>query len=174
MKITMLATFTLMSVLGMHVPAVVAQTASTQMNFTGTLIEPASCTVNNSQPITVAFGNVPIGDLDSDPINSMHSVLVDYTLDCDANAGGGMSLKISGTAGQIDSSKIGLTTSVNGLLIFFKYNTSPTVFPVNTDYSFTYPSPGKPTITALLAKTTTSTLTTGTFSATATMTLTYP
>lgn len=170
----MLATFTLINVLGMHLPAVVAQTASTQMNFSGTLIEPASCTVNNSQPINVTFGNVPIDDLDSDPINSLHSASVDYSLNCDANASGDMSLKISGTAGQIDSSKIGLVTSVDGLLIFFRYNAMSSVFPVNKDYAFTYPTPGKPTITALLAKTATSTLTTGTFTATATMTLTYP
>lgn len=173
MKKNMLRAFTLINVLAGSLPAA-AQTASTQMNFTGTLIEPASCTINNSQPINVDFGDVPIGELNSDAINSTHTALVDYTLDCDANASGSMGITISGTTGQIDSTNIGLTTSVPGLLIFFQFNDETNTYPVNVSYPFEYPAPGKPKINALLAKTLASTLTTGTFTATATMTLTYP
>ena len=175
MKKNIFTAFALISSLAMHLPALATQTATAQMNFSGTLIEPASCTVNNSQPINVTFGDVPIGDLNSDPVNSTHTASVNYSLDCSSNANNAsMELKISGTGESING-RSGLVTDIPGLLIFFKFYTATfpsQVFPVNSGFPFTYPS--RPTITAVLAKTASSTLTTGTFSATATMTLTYP
>ena len=126
----------------------------------GVVLMPPPCVVNAGGTLNVPFGT---GLLTThiNGVNYSKSVL--YTVTCGPQPTNFMSLKLTGTGAGFDSSALGTSKSNLGIRLLV----GGVAWPLNTTVNFTYPN--LPDVKAVLVKKTGSTLTGGTFSASATL-----
>ncbi|QWZ48823.1 fimbrial protein [Enterobacter bugandensis] len=124
------------------------------------------CTINNGQTIDVDFGD---SIYTTDVAKGIYSVPVNYSLDCQGmEADKTLQMTISGTGEDFDSSY--LKTSMPGLGI--KLIANGVDFPLNSKLDFKTAT-DKPELVAVLVKDPAQDLSTGEFTAGATMEVSY-
>ncbi|MEN4700031.1 fimbrial protein [Pantoea agglomerans] len=139
---------------------------ATEMQFTGTLVEPPPCAVNGDQPVYVDFGkNVGVNKVDG--VNYIQPV--NYNLTCGADSSQeGMSLVLS-TTDKTSYDEAAINTSITGLGIRLMYDGKPVVFgdavPVSMEE--------RPLLQAVPVKAPGAKLDSGSFTATATLQVIY-
>lgn len=108
-----------------------ADTTGTKVQFSGTVIDPPSCTLNNGKLIEVPFGTVGLSQADGKKI----SKTVNHQLKCTgSDARKTLKMQLSGTQDFADDV---LATSTEGLGIRFYRNGQP----VTLKQWFTLPAP---------------------------------
>ncbi|MBK4714646.1 MULTISPECIES: fimbrial protein [Tenebrionibacter/Tenebrionicola group] len=139
--------------------------AQENMQFTGTLIEPPPCTINQGKMIDVSFGeHVAIAKVDG----AHYQQTIDYQLTCNANAAKtGLTLTLRGTASAFDAAAV--QTTKPGLGIRLILGERP--FTLNTP--FTVDMARLPALFAVPVSEKGATLTEGQFDATATLLAEY-
>lgn len=146
--------------------------ANTDVNFKGTVHETPECTINGGQPILVNFGSVDIDSIDG--VNN--SVEIDYNFDCPA-APADVSkfifgFSINATSTSFDSNAISTSKSDLGI----KISSSGVTVPPGGGWPITSLTPNgnqKPILAATLVKSSGSSLTTGDFTAAASLSMTF-
>ncbi len=134
--------------------------ADVSVSIKGTVLMPPPCVINAAGTLNVPFGS----ELLTTRINGVnYEKAVPYTLTCGQQPTNSMTLKLTGTGAGFDSGALG--TNKSDLGIRLKVGGVP--WPLNTTVNFTHPT--LPVVTAVLVKKTGSTLTGGTFSASATL-----
>lgn len=146
--------------------------ANTEVNFKGVVYETPECIINQGNPITVDFGTVDVDTIDG----VQNSVQIDYDFSC-ANVTTDVSkwiygYSLTGTASSFSNSAIstniedlGIQISADGVSVPPGSNTLTSLEP-NGDKAL-------PVLKATLVKNSGSTLSTGEFSATAGLNMTY-
>jgi type 1 fimbria pilin len=110
----------------------IANTAfASTVTVRGTVQMPASCVINDGNPITVSFDEVLTTRIDGQNYRRP----VQYTLNCPALSSNALQMKITGTAAGFSSGA--LQTSVGGLGI--RLEADGQLLPVNSGYNFTWP-----------------------------------
>lgn len=148
--------------------------ADTDINFKGVVHETPECTVNGGQPITVDFGTVDVDTID----NIENSVDINYSFECPALPSDLSKwfyyYQFRGTASSFDTSA--LATSISDLGIRLTAD-GVSISPGSGGGSISSLTPNGssplPQLKATLIKNSGSTLTTGDFSATASLEVTY-
>ncbi|TNV10779.1 fimbrial protein [Buttiauxella sp. B2] len=162
---------TTMSVMLIAMLPLVSKAASTaKINIYGTLIEPASCTVNGGQDIDVPFGD----DVITTKINgvSYKKMPLNYTVECNGDMSGASLVQISINGAVANFGTGLLQTNVTGLGVQFLNGTNGLALNTDTaNYDYTTGQP--PELFAVLAKDPVATLVAGAFTATATMSVAY-
>ncbi|BEO22618.1 fimbrial protein [Serratia nevei] len=145
-----------------------AAQANTTITVSGSVINPASCVINDNQTINVEFGNDVITTrVDTDVYGSSYLKSVVYTLQC-KNASK-VRMKVEGNTAPFNN-KI-LKTEQNDLGVALRIGDS--LMAVNsTVYQFDYPN--SPQLVALPVKRLGGLLSAGEFNAGATMVLSFP
>lgn len=130
------------------------------------VINSSPCTVNNNQTIDVDFGNSIIT---TDVAKGTVEKTVDYTLDCtSADQNQKLAMKISGVGADFDNNV--LKTNIAELGV--KLRADGIDYPLNTDLVLATTS-SKPMLVAQLIQQPGARLSTGSFTAGATMTVSY-
>lgn len=137
--------------------------AVTTVTVKVTVVAPPPCIVNNNRPIEVEFGDVMTTKVDG----MNYQMPVNYTLSCETGSDNSMQLEVQGAGAVFDSTV--LQTNKDGLGI--KLMRVGADLPINTWVPFTYPN--APELWAIPVKKSGVTLTTGEFSAAATMRVDY-
>lgn len=137
--------------------------AITNITVKVTLVAAPPCIINDNRPIEVEFGDVVTSRVDG----SNYRVPVNYTLSCEAEANNALLLEIYGTGAAFDSSV--LKTNKDGLGV--KLMREGEDLPINTWVPFIYPN--APELWATPVKEAGVTLSTGEFTAAASMRLNY-
>ncbi|SOB49567.1 fimbrial protein [Pseudomonas lundensis] len=138
--------------------------ASANLAFTGTLVEPPVCTINNGNTLTIDFKDVGVNKVDG--INYRQPV--NYTITCAGSTlPWEMILTVKGTATSFESSAV--QTSVTDLGVQLLQNGQP--FTLNTPMVINPASP--PALEAVPVKRPGTTLNAGGFSAAATLLAEY-
>jgi type 1 fimbria pilin len=153
---------------GIHLVALLAAlplmaTADTPLTVKVTVTAPPPCIINDDRPIEVAFGEVMTTRVDG----GNYTMPVDYTLSCTDASDKTVLLWVAGTGAAFDSTV--LKTNVPGLGIKLLQDEKP--LPIYMAVKFTYPN--KPALYAVPVKQSGVTLTTGEFSAAATLSVMY-
>lgn len=137
---------------------------TTTINITGTLIDAPECTVNSNDKVDVSFGN----DIITYQVSGEnYKKQIPYNLTCTSLSQQGLIMTLNGTGASFNSALF--KTDKTGLGIRILSGTSA-VSPGGT-VAFNYTN--QPVLYAVLVAQDTSTLTTGTFSGTATMVIAY-
>ena len=138
--------------------------ASANLAFTGTLVEPPLCTINNGTTLTIDFKDVGVNKVDG--INYRQPV--NYTITCAGSTlPWEMILTVKGTATSFEPSAV--QTSVTDLGVQLLQNGQP--FTLNTPMVINPASP--PALEAVPVKRPGTTLSAGGFSAAATLLAEY-
>lgn len=137
--------------------------AVTNITVKVTMVAPPPCIINDNRPLEVEFGDVITSKVDG--IN--YRMQVNYTLSCDAAASNAMQLEVHGNGASFDNTV--LQTNKDGLGI--KLMRGGEDLPVNTWVPFTYPN--VPDMWVIPVKEAGVALTTGEFSAAASMRVSY-
>ena len=138
--------------------------ADTKVEFSGTVVAPMPCTINDKQSISTNFGD----DLITSRVDGNNYIkTVDYKLECRNHSSNALKMKILGTSTVFNTAA--LQTNMSNLGIELRANDRPMT--INTWYNFTYPA--KPSLQAVPVKRSGSTLAGGSFSVNATMLLEY-
>ncbi len=134
--------------------------ADENMKFHGTLVDFPSCTINDNQPINIEFGNVGISKIDG----VKYAKDIDYKITCDRTDNQDqLYLSITGQAASFNQDY--LNTSVEGLAIKIEQNSEP--YTLGDKLVVALGSP--PKLTAVPIKSDDASLSTGEFSASATL-----
>ncbi len=137
--------------------------ANTLVNVRVTVLSPP-CVINGGQPIEVNFGDeVMTTRIDGNNYRRP----VNYTLTCNGQSSNALKLQVQGAAAGFDGQL--LSTSQDGLGIALLHGGGR--WPINQWLSFTYPV--TPTLEAVPVKSATAKLTSGEFTAGATMKVDY-
>jgi len=140
---------------------------ATEMQFSGTLVEPPPCTINNDQTIMVPFGD-SVGVNRVDGVNYRQPV--DYRLTCDITSlQEGLTLVLS-TTDPASYDPAAVNTNITGLGIRLIVDGAPAVF--DTPMPVTVGEP-TPVIDAVPVKAPGASLKEGAFTATATLKVVY-
>lgn len=144
-----------------------ANASTIAVSISGTVMAPPSCVVNNNTDVSVKFGD----DILTTQIDGVayKLVAVPLSVTCTNLTDTTMSFKIGGTAAAFDSNL--LKTSNNDLGIQFKVDGNN--IPLGSNNNFIYSAVNPPTISAVLAKNSSATLSAGAFTASATITFAY-
>ncbi|MDU7466733.1 MAG: fimbrial protein [Serratia marcescens] len=143
--------------------------AATQMpdiviNITGTVIASSPCKINGDRVIEVNFGD----DLMTSKVDGVnYRKMINYTLDCRGASSNKLRLKIQGTAASFDSTVLATERSNMGLKLW----SGRVAIPINGWFPFD--SSSQPFLEVVPVKAQGSTLSTGRFSAGATMVVEY-
>ncbi len=153
--------------IGAVLPAQAVQEGDTTTIYvTGTLVDAPQCTVNNGGSINVSFGD----DLITTHVDGVnYKKQIDYTLSCSSLSSTALTMTLKGTTASFNSSL--LYTSKSGLGIRL-YNGSSALIP-GSAIKFTYGSSSQPVLYAVPVAQNAATLTTGSFTGTATMVIAY-
>ena len=134
--------------------------ADVSVSIRGVVLAPPPCIINGESTLNVPFGD----DLMTTRIDGVsYKRVVPYTVTCGPQPTNFMTLKLTGTGAGFDSSALGTSKSNLGIRLLV----GGVAWPLNTTVNFTYPN--LPDVKAVLVKKTGSTLTGGTFSASATL-----
>ncbi|MFI8416992.1 fimbrial protein [Serratia sp. NPDC078593] len=128
-----------------------------------TVLAPPPCVINDNSPIVVDFGYVKTNEVDG----HHYRMPIDFQLVCNGGIKNMMKLQINGYSTEFDNTL--LRTNKSGLGIKFQQGMGN--LPINSWLNFTYPN--KPELWAILAKQDDVSLTSGAFSASATMHVLY-
>lgn len=135
------------------------------MRFSGTLIEPPPCVINNSQPIEVNFGNdVMTSRVDG---TSYKKMPITYQLNCTGNATNALRMQIEGSAAGFNNQWLNGNKANFAIALL----NNGAALGVNRWFNFTYPT--VPVLEAVPAKNPAGGLTGGIFVVTATMKIDY-
>ncbi|MEG7332920.1 MULTISPECIES: fimbrial protein [Serratia] len=152
----------------MTLACVAGAQANTTLTVSGSIVNPASCVINNNQMIDVVFGDDVITTrVSTDVYGGNYLKQVVYTLECkNANK---VNMKIEGNAAAFNSQILKTEQSDLGVALRIGNN----LMAVNsTVYQFDYPN--TPQLVALPIKRSGGALTAGKFNAGATMVLSFP
>lgn len=139
--------------------------AADNMKFSGTLIEPPPCTINNDGQVDVDFGN-RVGVKKVDGVNYLQ--VMNYQIKCDPSVSArDMTLEIMGTPADYDPAAV--SSDVTDLAIQIQQNGVP--FELNKPIPIRLASP--PVLSAVPIKRAGATLIEGPFEATATLRAVY-
>ena len=139
-------------------------TASANLSFIGTLVEPPLCTINNGNTLTIDFKEVGVNKVDE--VN--YRLPMNYTITCAGSTlPWEMILSVKGTATSFESSAV--QTSVTDLGVQLLQNGQP--FKLNTPIVINPASP--PALEAVPVKRPGTTLKSGGFNAAATLLAEY-
>ena len=139
--------------------------AADNIKFSGTLIEPPPCTINNDGQVDVDFGS-RVGVKKVDGVNYLQ--VMNYQIKCDPSVSSrDMTLEIIGTPADYDSAAV--TSNVIDLAIQIKQNDMP--FELNKPIPIRLTSP--PILSAVPVKRVGANLIEGPFEATATLRAVY-
>ena len=139
--------------------------AADNMKFSGTLIEPPPCTINNDGQVDVDFGS-RVGAKKVDGVNYLQ--VINYQIKCDPSVSTrDMTLEIIGAPADYDAAAV--TSNVTDLAIQIKQNDVP--FELNKPIPIRLNSP--PILSAVPVKRVGATLIEGPFEATATLRAVY-
>lgn len=140
--------------------------AEENLKFSGTLISPPNCSINNGNIIEVQFGDVLINKIDGK--NYMKDV--PYQITCDSTVRDpSMTMTLTLTGKQASFSGIALSTNISALGIEIKLDEQP--FTLNT--AITVNEQSKPVLKAVPVKQGGAELKEGEFAATATLQVDY-
>lgn len=134
------------------------------VNVSVTIFASPPCVINSNNIINVNFGD---GILTSQIDGTKYMQPVDYTLDCIAAAHNNLKMSIRGNAASFGNGI--LSTGITGLGIQLMQGGQPLA--LNTAFNFTHPT--KPVLQAVPVKQANATLTTGNFTASATLVVEY-
>ncbi|MEG9795526.1 fimbrial protein [Serratia marcescens] len=135
------------------------------VDITGTVISSSLCTVNGERAIEVNFGS----EVMVEKVNGSNYLKpINYTLDCSGATKNSLRLKIQGAPASFNSGVLA-TAERSNLGILLWYNNSPTE--INSWINFQYPT--LPVLMVAPVKQQGTDLTTGTFSASATLLVEY-
>nr|WP_229655838.1 fimbrial protein [Pantoea sp. 201603H] len=148
---------------GLLVVLPVLAEAVTTVTVKVTVVAPPPCIINDNRPIEVEFGDVMTTKVDG----MNYRMPVNYTLSCEGESSNAMQLEVQGTGAAFDNTV--LQTNKDGLGI--KLMRVGADLPVNTPVPFIYPN--APELWAIPVKETGVALTTGEFSAAASMRVDY-
>ncbi|CAI2112701.1 fimbrial protein [Serratia fonticola] len=137
--------------------------AAENMSFSGTLIEPPPCLVNNDKDIDVPFDRIGVNSVDG----VKHRRQVDYVLDCTAGPAWSMVLTLLGPVAAFEPAT--LQTNIANLGIKIYQNGEP--FELGTPIAVDPLNP--PLLEAVPVKKPGTELTEGTFEVTATLLADY-
>lgn len=130
------------------------------ISIKGVVLMPPPCVVNAAGTLSVAFGT----DLLTTRINGVnYSKSVPYTVTCGPQPTKLMTLKLTGTGAVFDTNALRTNKTDLGI----KLLVGGVAWPLNTTVNFTHPT--LPVVTAVLVKKAGSTLTAGSFTASATL-----
>ena len=139
--------------------------AADNMKFSGTLIEPPPCTINNDGQVDVDFGS-RVGVKKVDGVNYLQ--VMNYRIKCDPSVSArDMTLEIIGTPADYDAAAV--SSNVTDLAIQIKQNGVPVELNKPIHISMTTP----PILSAVPVKRVGATLVEGPFEATATLRAVY-
>ena len=139
--------------------------AADNMKFSGTLIEPPPCTINNDGQVDVDFGS-RVGVKKVDGVNYLQ--VMNYRIKCDPSVSArDMTLEIIGTPADYDAAAV--SSNVTDLAIQIKQNGVP--FELNKPIPISLTTP--PILSAVPVKRVGATLVEGPFEATATLRAVY-
>ena len=139
--------------------------AADNMKFSGTLIEPPPCTINNDGQVDVDFGS-RVGVKKVDGVNYLQ--VMNYRIKCDPSVSArDMTLEIIGTPADYDAAAV--SSNVTDLAIQIKQNGVP--FELNKPIPINLTTP--PILSAVPVKRIGATLVEGPFEATATLRAVY-
>ena len=139
--------------------------AADNMKFSGTLIEPPPCTINNDGQVDVDFGS-RVGVKKVDGVNYLQ--VMNYRIKCDPSVSArDMTLEIIGTPADYDAAAV--SSNVTDLAIQIKQNGVP--FELNKPIPINLTTP--PILSAVPVKRVGATLVEGPFEATATLRAVY-
>ena len=139
--------------------------AADNMKFSGTLIEPPPCTINNDGQVDVDFGR-RVGVKKVDGVNYLQ--VMNYRIKCDPSVSArDMTLEIIGTPADYDAAAV--SSNVTDLAIQIKQNGVP--FELNKPIPISLTTP--PILSAVPVKRIGATLVEGPFEATATLRAVY-
>lgn len=143
----------------------VATRADPNLFFTGILVEPPPCKINDGKDIEVDFQNIGSNKIDG----TNYSRRIDYRLSCEANTHGWqMQMKLS--SGNIaDFDKTAIQTDVKNFAIKIYLNGTP--YEINSAVNIDPDAP--PVLDAVPVKKAGSTLTESPFNASATLSVEY-
>ncbi|AYM93615.1 MULTISPECIES: fimbrial protein [Serratia] len=137
--------------------------AAENMGFSGTLIEPPPCQVNNGKDLDVPFDRIGVNSVDG----VKHRRQVDYILDCSAGSAWSMVLTLIGPGAAFEPAT--LQTNIANLGIKIYQNGEP--FELGTPISIDPQNP--PVLEAVPVKKPGTELTEGAFEVTATLLADY-
>ena len=139
--------------------------AADNLKFSGTLIEPPPCTINNDDQVDVDFGS-RVGVKKVDGVNYLQ--VMKYRIKCDPSVSTrDMTLEIIGTPADYDAAAV--SSNVTDLAIQIKQNGVP--FELNKPIPISLTTP--PILSAVPVKRIGATLVEGPFEATATLRAVY-
>jgi type 1 fimbria pilin len=138
--------------------------AADNMRFSGTLIEPPPCTINDGGEVDVDFGN-RVGVTKVDGVNYLQPV--NYWITCGPGAEGSMTLEVVGTPADYDEAAI--ASNVDNLAVRLLQNGKR--FPLNKPLPIGLNA--RPTLEAVPVKRPGVVLKEGVFEATATLLAVY-
>lgn len=134
------------------------------MLFSGTLINPPPCVINNSGTITVDFGD----DILTSRVDGAQYIKpVTYTLNCTGAVSNALKMTIKGDGAGFDTTVLKTSNSSLGI----KLVRNSQLLTLNSPFTFSYPT--IPVLQAVPVKQTGATLSTGYFYGTATMVVEY-
>lgn len=135
--------------------------ADVSVSIRGVILAPPPCVINAGSTLNVSFGN----DVMTTRVDgvSYRKMGVAYTVTCASQPSNNMKLTLQGAGAGFNAQVLG--TSKNDLGVKLLLN--GVAWPLNSARNFTYPT--LPTMEAVLVKTPGSTLTSGAFSASATL-----
>lgn len=134
------------------------------MLFSGTLINPPPCVINNTGTITVDFGD---DVLTSRVDGTQYMKPVTYTLNCTGAVSNALKMTIKGNGANFEPSVLSTNNSALGI----KLMRNDQALALNTAFTFSYPT--VPVLKAVPVKQPGATLSTGVFYGTATMVVEY-
>jgi len=138
--------------------------AADNMRFSGSLIAPPPCVINNNDLIEVNFGN----DVMTTRIDGSYKKQpVVYSVECKNAPNNAMKMQIQGNSAVFDGDVLQTNKDDLGVALLRNGNRQP----INTWVNFTYPN--MPTFEAVPVKQAGATLSGGAFSAGATMKVEY-
>lgn len=142
-----------------------AKEATVRINLRGTLVEPPPCTIVAANPIDVFFTN----EVMTTRVNGRNYITaVNYDLNCTEAVSNSLKLKISGTVSSFDSSVL---KTIDKPDLGIQFYSGDTKLNLNEWFNFRYPD--KPNLLAAPTKRDGSILTSGAFTATATLHVDY-
>ncbi|QHB31511.1 fimbrial protein [Yersinia canariae] len=134
------------------------------MLFSGTLINPPPCVINNTGTILVGFGD---DVLTSRVDGTQYMQPVTYTLNCTGAVSNALKMTIKGNGAGFDTSVLSTNNSALGI----KLLRNEQALGLNTAFTFSYPT--IPVLKAVPVKQPGATLSAGAFYGTATMVVEY-
>lgn len=151
--------------LGVMQPAqAVEEGDTTNVYVTGTLVETPDCTINNDKPVVVNFGDEMITRLVD---GERYRTNIEYSITCKNLAKNALALAISGSTADFGTGL--LRTDKEGLGLRLYHGTKI----ISPNYTAIFNYGVTPTFSAVPVAQDNTTLTAGTFTATATMVIAY-